>query len=47
MDLLDDGDMDQATRAAMAKTIDGFMEDVVPKKGLSRSPRVPGAKENN
>jgi hypothetical protein len=40
MDMLDDGDMDPATRAAMAKTIDGFMEEGVPKKSLPRSPRA-------
>lgn len=39
IDLLDDGDMDQATRAAMAKTIDGFMGESVPKKAIPRSPR--------
>ena len=40
IDLLDDGDMDQATRAAMAKTIDGFMEESVPKKAMPRNLRT-------
>ncbi|HEY1933942.1 MAG TPA: hypothetical protein VGG99_18175 [Acetobacteraceae bacterium] len=39
IDLLDDGDMDQATRDAAAKTIDGFMQEGVPKRTLPDSPR--------
>ncbi len=45
MDLLDDGDMDQATRDAAAKTIDGFMGESVPKRtlpGVTREPRSGG-----
>jgi hypothetical protein len=44
IDMLDDGDMDQATRDAMAKTIDGFSEVSVRKNALPRSARVPHAK---
>jgi hypothetical protein len=39
--MLDDGDMDQATRDAAAKTIDGFMAESVPKKALPGATRVP------
>jgi hypothetical protein len=44
IDLLDDGDMDQPTRVAMAKTIDGFMAESVPKKAITRSPQPPRPK---
>lgn len=41
IDLLEDGDMDQTTRDAAAKTIDGYMEESVPKRTLSGSKRDP------
>jgi hypothetical protein len=41
IDMLDDGDMDQATRDAAAKTIDGFMAEIVPKKSLPSATREP------
>jgi hypothetical protein len=37
IDMLDDGDMDQATRDAVAKTIDGFSEPSVRKNALPGS----------
>jgi len=41
IDMLDDGDMDQATRDAAAKTIDGFMAESMPKKALPGTTRDP------
>jgi hypothetical protein len=39
VDLLDDGDMDQAARDSAAKTIEGFMQESVPKRTLPDIPR--------
>jgi len=44
IDMLDDGDMDQATRDAMARTIDGFTEESVRKNALPGSTRAPRSK---
>jgi hypothetical protein len=44
IDILDDGDMDQATRDAMAKTIDSFTEVSVRKNALPGPARAPRSK---